>query len=206
VQRFDLSRSSLAQGECVELSWEILGDLREVQVKRANLLIHTSAMSVASIEDCPTVNGIVPYSLTAIGPGGSEIQERQLVVEEPGSTVPPVPPQSAPQIVSFDVANPVLAAGDCTDIFWEIRGEITESALYRNNELIDPDMSLMVRQLQPTDSGLPIEIYAFSRVQEWAPYENIQSDIFDHILAAVTLFDLQVFQNPTGNDFRELKS
>ncbi len=76
----------------------------------------------------------------------------------------------------------------------------------RNNDQIDPEMSLMVRQLQPTDSGLPIEIYCFSKVQEWAPYENIQSDIFDHVLAAIPLFDLHVFQNPTGNDLRALKS
>ncbi|HNS18493.1 MAG TPA: mechanosensitive ion channel [Bacteroidales bacterium] len=76
----------------------------------------------------------------------------------------------------------------------------------RNNDQIDTEMTMMVRQLQPTDTGLPIEIYAFSRIQEWVPYENIQSDIFDHVLAAVPLFDLQVFQNPTGSDFRALKS
>ena len=76
----------------------------------------------------------------------------------------------------------------------------------RNNENIDQDMTMMVRQLQSTDAGIPIEIYAFSRVQDWIPYENIQSDIFDHILAAVPMFDLQIFQNPTGSDLRALKS
>lgn len=76
----------------------------------------------------------------------------------------------------------------------------------KNNEKINPDMTMMVRQLQPTDNGLPLEIYAFSRIQEWVAYEGVQSDIFDHVLAAVTMFDLRVFQNPAGSDVRALRS
>jgi miniconductance mechanosensitive channel len=104
----------------------------------------------------------------------------------------------------FEINNSVLLNGRRQTNIGVFRAYLI--GYLRNNELIDPDMSLMVRQLQPTDSGLPIEIYAFSRLREWVPYENIQSDIFDHILAAVTLFDLQVFQNPTGSDLRALKS
>jgi len=69
---------------------------------------------------------------------------------------------------------------------------------------INTDMTFLVRQLQPTEHGLPLEIYVFSKVQEWAEYEDIQADIFDHVLAAVSQFDLKIFQNPTGNDFKEL--
>ena len=64
------------------------------------------------------------------------------------------------------------------------------------------DMTFLVRQLAPTEHGLPIEIYVFSRDQVWANYESIQADIFDHIIAAVPEFDLAVFQSPTGRDFR----
>jgi miniconductance mechanosensitive channel len=64
----------------------------------------------------------------------------------------------------------------------------------------------MVRQLAPTDHGLPIEIYAFSNDQAWANYEGIQADIFDHILAVVPRFELLIFQNPTGADFKNLQS
>jgi len=64
------------------------------------------------------------------------------------------------------------------------------------------DMSLMVRQLQPTDTGLPLEIYAFSKEQDWERYEEIQSDIFDHILAGIRFFDLQLYQSPSGSDFQ----
>lgn len=64
----------------------------------------------------------------------------------------------------------------------------------------------MVRQLQPSDKGIGIEIYVFAKTTEWTVYESIQADIFDHILAIVPKFDLKIFQSPTGNDFANLKS
>ncbi len=73
----------------------------------------------------------------------------------------------------------------------------------KNNEHIRKDLTYMVRQLPPTEMGLPIEIYAFSNDTNWVNYENIQSDIFDHIFAIVTQFDLKVFQNPSGYDFEK---
>lgn len=75
----------------------------------------------------------------------------------------------------------------------------------KSNELINPNMTLLVRQLQATEKGLPIEIYAFSKIQEWAKYEAVQSDIFDHLFAIVTEFGLTVFQNPSGSDFKSLR-
>ena len=74
----------------------------------------------------------------------------------------------------------------------------------KHNENINTEMTFIVRQLPSTEKGLPIEIYVFSRVQAWAKYEQIQSDIFDHIFAIVPVFGLRVFQNPTGEDFRKL--
>lgn len=67
---------------------------------------------------------------------------------------------------------------------------------------IHQEMSLMVRQLAPTENGLPLEIYAFSNDTSWANYESIQSDIFDHLFAVAPAFGLRIFQNPTGNDMR----
>ena len=58
----------------------------------------------------------------------------------------------------------------------------------------------MVRHLQPTEKGLPIEIYIFSNDTAWANYETIQADIFDHILAVVPEFELRIFQEPSGAD------
>jgi miniconductance mechanosensitive channel len=72
----------------------------------------------------------------------------------------------------------------------------------RHHPMIHQNMTFLVRHLQPTENGLPIEIYVFSKDKVWANYEAIQADIFDHILAVVPEFELRVFQNPTGADFR----
>lgn len=77
-------------------------------------------------------------------------------------------------------------------------------AYLQHNEQLNKDMTFLVRQLQPTEKGLPLEIYVFSKEKRWAHYENIQADIFDHILSVVTEFDLQLFQNPSGSDFSRL--
>ncbi|MDF3818422.1 mechanosensitive ion channel [Leptospira sp. 96542] len=71
----------------------------------------------------------------------------------------------------------------------------------KQNLFIRKDMTLLVRQLDPTNHGIPIEIYCFTDTTAWALYEKIQSDIFDHILSVVEEFDLRVFQSPTGYSF-----
>ena len=73
-----------------------------------------------------------------------------------------------------------------------------------NHPMINKEMTFLIRQLAPTEYGLPIEIYVFSKDKVWANYEAIQADIFDHILAVVPEFGLRVYQNPSGNDFRGL--
>lgn len=75
-----------------------------------------------------------------------------------------------------------------------------------NHPGIRQDMTLLVRQLQPTETGLPLEIYAFTATTAWAEYEAIQGDIFDHLLAILPEFGLRLFQSPTGADFVQLKS
>lgn len=75
----------------------------------------------------------------------------------------------------------------------------------KNHPQIHKDMTLLVRQLAPEDKGLPLEIYAFSNDTNWAVYESIQADIFDHIFAVAPTFGLRIFQNPTGHDIANLK-
>lgn len=72
----------------------------------------------------------------------------------------------------------------------------------KHHPSVHKGMTCMVRQLQPTERGIPLELYFFSANQVWVEYEGIQADIFDHVLAIIPEFDLQVFQNPTGGDFR----
>ena len=76
----------------------------------------------------------------------------------------------------------------------------------RNHPMINQDMTFLVRQLPPAAEGLPIEIYVFSGDKRWAAYEDIQADIFDHILAVIPEFDLRVYQHPSGKDVQELAS
>ena len=71
---------------------------------------------------------------------------------------------------------------------------------------INKEMTIMVRQLEPTTQGLPIEVYAFSSDKRWANYEYIMADIFDHLLASVSYFDLELFELPNHSSFRTLNS
>lgn len=80
------------------------------------------------------------------------------------------------------------------------------NAYLRNLPGVRDDMTLLVRHLQPTDHGIPIELYFFTRTTQWALYEQIQADVFDHLLAIVPEFDLRVFQSPTGADLKNVKS
>ena len=69
----------------------------------------------------------------------------------------------------------------------------TESYL-KNHEMLNKKMTIMCRQLAPTSQGIPIEVYAFSKEKEWVKYEQIMSDIFDHLLASIDFFDLEIFE------------
>lgn len=70
-------------------------------------------------------------------------------------------------------------------------------AYIKSHSAINEDMMIMVRQLEPTTQGLPLEVYAFSSDKRWQNYEYIIADIFDHLLAAVKYFDLELFELPT---------
>ncbi len=69
---------------------------------------------------------------------------------------------------------------------------------------ISKDATFLIRQRPPGESGLPIELYVFSNDNRWVNYEEIQADIFDHLLAVVPEFELRLFQNPTGSDLQKL--
>ncbi len=79
-------------------------------------------------------------------------------------------------------------------------------AYLRQHPLIHQEMIMIVRQLQPTPQGLPLEIYAFAADTAWVAYEGIQSDVFDHILAVVPAFGLRLFQTPSGGDIERVLS
>lgn len=78
------------------------------------------------------------------------------------------------------------------------------NAVLNENSAINKDLYLMVRHLAPTEKGLPLEIYCFSKDKRWVNYEHIQADIFDHLLAAIKYFNLEVFELPTGKDLQKM--
>jgi miniconductance mechanosensitive channel len=67
-------------------------------------------------------------------------------------------------------------------------------AYLNNNPKLNHNLTMMVRQLQPTEFGVPLQIYAFSSDKQWTHYEDIQSDIFDHVISAAAMFDLKIYQ------------
>ncbi|MBG6061188.1 miniconductance mechanosensitive channel [Flavobacterium sp. CG_9.1] len=73
-----------------------------------------------------------------------------------------------------------------------------------SNPKINTEMTTMVRQLDPTSQGMPLEIYCFTYEKEWEKHEVIKSDIFDHLLTITSQFQLEVFEEPTGRDFRNI--
>lgn len=75
-----------------------------------------------------------------------------------------------------------------------------------NHPGVHQNMTLMVRQLSPTELGLPLELYMFSTDINWTTYEDLMSDVFDHLLAAVKFFNLEVFESPASDDIRKLGS
>ena len=102
------------------------------------------------------------------------------------------------------IDNSVLVNGRRLTNIGTFRAYLKSYLMLRED--INKNMTFLIRQLQPGDNGLPIEIYVFTNNTAWAAYEDIQSDIFDHVFAVVQQFDLRIFQNPAGSDFKNLIS
>jgi miniconductance mechanosensitive channel len=68
----------------------------------------------------------------------------------------------------------------------------------RQHQALNKDLTLMVRELAPTSEGLPVEIYCFSSDKRWIPYEHLQADLIDHLLAVLSVFSLRPYQRVTG--------
>lgn len=96
---------------------------------------------------------------------------------------------------------------------WLINGRnLTNVGVFRmyaksyinNHPKIHKELPCMIRQLAPSENGLPLEVYVFVNDIDWVNYESAQSDIFDHLFAVAKYFDLRIFQNPSSYDFNKL--
>ena len=97
-----------------------------------------------------------------------------------------------------NIDNSVLVNGRRQTNLGVFRAYVEE--YLRTHPNVNHEMTCMVRQLQPTEKGIPLELYFFTADVRWIPYENIQSNVFDHILSIIPLFDLHVFQSMSGHD------
>ena len=103
---------------------------------------------------------------------------------------------------------------DVEDIDFPLDGpNVTNATIYRtyidkylksHRDIHQEGLTFLVRELEPGRSGLPLQVYVFTKTTDWVEYENIQAEIFDHLLAAARYFDLRIFQEPTGTDFSQL--
>src|SRR5680860_80615 len=76
----------------------------------------------------------------------------------------------------------------------------------RDHSAINKELYMMVRHLAPTPQGIPVEVLCFSRDKRWENFEYIAADIFDHLIAAVPYFDLQLFESPSGDDIQKFSA
>jgi miniconductance mechanosensitive channel len=79
----------------------------------------------------------------------------------------------------------------------------TESFL-KNHPMIEEKQTLIIRHKEPEGNGLPLQIYAYSKNNSWIPFENLQSEIIEHLLAVLNEFELKVFQQPSGDDIKAI--
>ena len=101
-----------------------------------------------------------------------------------------------------DIDNSVLVNGRRQTNLGVFRAYLTN--YLRSLPTVNQEMTCMVRQLQPTETGIPLELYFFSANKVWVAYEGIQADVFDHVLAIIPEFGLRIFQNPSGEDLRRI--
>jgi len=104
--------------------------------------------------------------------------------------------------ITHDIDTDILVNGRHMTNLGTFRAYIAN--YLKHHPKIHQGLIQIVRQLPPTEDGIPLEVYAFTNDIDWVNFEGIQADIFDHILAVAKEFDLVVFQNPSGNDIRQI--
>lgn len=185
------------------------GDWIEVPKHGANGEVIEVSLTTVKVRNWDnSVSTIPPYSLVsesfrnyqAMRNSGGRRVERALLID-----ITSIDTMSADTIAT-------LRADGTLDGVEASEGDVNITVLRRwithrlaTDPRVNTDMLLMVRQLAPTPTGLPLELYFFTRTTAWVEYENIQSDIFDRIHAAVGAFGLRLYQQPSGSDLSGLR-
>ena len=183
VQNFDMTFSVIPTYKMVDVSFKNWRGMKEAGGRRIERPI---LVDMTTIKFCDQA---LLETLKKIDLIGNYVEERMKKIasyhaENPAKMDSPL---DGPQVTNLEVFRAYIAA------------------YLRNRPDIHQDgLPFLVRTLEPRPDGLPLELYVFARTTEWEVYEHIQSEIFDHLLAAAGHFDLRVFQQPTGMDFSTL--
>lgn len=182
VQNFDKTITTIPTYSFISDSFRNWRGMQESDGRR---LVRSINMKIESIKFC------TPELLNNLG----EIEIIRKYVEQKES-----------EINDFNQSNEVnktvLLNGRNQTNLGIFRHYMTE--YLRNNPEINSSMTLMVRQLASTETGVPLQIYCFTNTHDWVKYEEILADIFDHLLASAKYFELEVFENPSGSDMRQM--
>ncbi len=112
--------------------------------------------------------------------------------------------ENMPGMISNGLDNPVSPVFNRSNLTNLGVFRFYAEAYLRNHKHVDTTQTILLRHRSPDGNGLPLQVYLFTRNNQFTPYENIQSEIFEHLLAIMDEFGLKVFQQPTGEDLRSL--
>ncbi len=180
IQNFDLTFTVIPTYKIVEVAYKNWRGMQESGGRRIKRAIHVDMVSIqfcdkAMLNKLRTIDLIQDFLDTRY----QRIEEYRIARGDEYDS-----PLDGPQITNIEVFRAYIAA------YLKSRPDVHTDG-----------MPFLIRALSPGPTGLPIELYIFTKSTEWDQYEAIQAEIFDHLLAAASYFDLRVFQEPTGLDF-----
>lgn len=183
IQNWDKTISVIPTYKIVEVAyknWRGMTESGGRRIKRA-IILDMNSIKLCTVEDLTRLAKIDLIQETA----QAKLEALQAYRKDNPKTFDP--PLDGPQITNMELFRAYIA-----------------QYLHSRPDIHTQKMSLLVRSLAPSDHGLPIEVYAFTKTTEWAAYEAIQAEIFEHLIAATRTFDLKVYQQPSGYDFSSL--
>ena len=149
IERFTVDPTQINFGQCVDLTWQISGNVSSVRLLRDQLVLWDGAPVSGTMQDCPPSSGQVNYSLEATGPGGTSRLQRSIIVAEPppnptatliasptspATTVTPTPVPAT--ILSFTLNPTEIETGECTQISWQVGGDVVRIQISRNGSVL----------------------------------------------------------------------
>ncbi|MBN1301470.1 MAG: mechanosensitive ion channel [Melioribacteraceae bacterium] len=184
VRNFDKTITTIPTHKLVEVSFKNWRGMQETGGRRIKRAIHIDLASVKFL------SGELFERLSQISILKEYLSKKKSEIDEYNKTI------------AADPSHPVN--GRRLTNIGTFRAYVKEYLKNRND--ISKDLTFLVRQKEPGANGIPIEIYVFTTTTNWVEYEEIQSDIFDHLFAAVQQFDLKVFQVPSGYDVKSISA